>query len=139
MTHQSRIRNAMLYTEAFLLLSTFRVSLAILPVKCIVRLITRRRDDAILCCASSAFPTNLKIILEAIQTVVQHSKIKFVCFPQSLAGYVMLRRRRIHSTIVYGIRRHQGRLISHTWLKRGDEILIGGEGAENFAEIAEWF
>jgi len=139
MKYPSRIRKVMLCSEAFLFLIAFRISLAVIPVKWIVRLITRGRDDAILCCASTAFPTNLEAILGAIRTVVHYSKINFVCFPQSLAGYVMLRRRRIHSTIVYGISRHQGMLISHTWLKRGDEILIGGEGAENFAEIAEWF
>jgi hypothetical protein len=65
--------------------------------------------------------------------------VEFVCFPQTLAGYVMLRRRGVPSTMVYGVARANGAdLIAHTWLMVGEKIVTGGEGAEEFCPLERW-
>ena len=75
----------------------------------------------------------------AVEAVARHSWVEFVCFPQTLAGYAMLRWRGVASTMVYGMRRTgEGTLIAHTWLMQGERAVVGGEGAWEFAEVKRW-
>ena len=75
----------------------------------------------------------------AVRGVARHSVVEFVCFPQSLAAYTMLRWRKVPSTMVYGVARSpEGKLIAHTWLEMGGGFVVGGEEAEGFAPIEQW-
>lgn len=65
-----------------------------------------------------------------------------VCIHRGLAAQVMLRRRGAPSRLFYGARSDgspdegsQG-LAAHVWVKLGDRIVVGGEGAEQFAVLA---
>lgn len=132
----------LLSTEAFLLMAVFRISLRLVPFRRILRAISRPQPDKDL----DANPFNTPGVLEtalsvrwAIESVSRNSPARFVCFPQSLAGFVMLRRRGIPSTIVYGVgHSHVGNLIAHTWLTLGDRTVVGGEGSEQFEPIERW-
>jgi hypothetical protein len=75
----------------------------------------------------------------AVEAVARHSPIAFVCFPQTLAGYTMLRRRGVPSTMVYGVARSAaGKLTAHTWLLVGDRVVLGGEGSVQFTPVERW-
>lgn len=71
----------------------------------------------------------------SIDAVVRHSPLEFVCFPQSLAAYFMLRRRHVASRLFYGIARQNDRLTAHTWVKAGDRTVVGGEVESEFTAI----
>jgi len=65
--------------------------------------------------------------------------VEFVCFPQALAGYTMLRWRGVKSTVVYGVARSpEGELLAHTWLTVGERIVVGGEAAGEFTAVERW-
>ncbi len=65
--------------------------------------------------------------------------VEFVCFPQTLAAYTLLRRRGVTSTMVYGVARSPEReLIAHTWLQVGDKIVTGGDSAVKFTPVERW-
>ena len=75
----------------------------------------------------------------AVEAVARHSPVRFVCFPQTLAGYAMLRRRGVEGTVVYGVARSPaGRLTAHTWLLVGERILLGAEGTGAFTPVERW-
>ena len=75
----------------------------------------------------------------AVSAAARHSPVDFVCFPQALAGYTMLRRRSVPSTLVYGVARSaEGELAAHTWLMVGDRMVLGGEAAQEFTAIERW-
>jgi hypothetical protein len=132
--------------EAFVLLAMFRVALAVVPVHQIMRAVTRERmgargrangvDEG------EATERDIAIAMRvrwAIEAVGRHSAVGFVCFPQTLAAYVMLRRRGVASTMVYGVARSpEGELIAHTWLVVGGRSVVGGEGSGGFAEVERW-
>ena len=59
----------------------------------------------------------------------------FVCFPQCLTAYFMLRRRHIASTLFYGVTREHEQLKAHTWVKVGDRMVVGGELASSFTVL----
>jgi len=143
--------------EALLLLLFFRVCLVVVPVYGIIRTITRgpavdriageekadgseamAKNDA----QRAAEQQSAEIVRRvrwAVEAVARHSPIAFVCFPQTLAGYTMLRRRGVSSTMVYGVARLPvNKLTAHTWLMVGDRVVLGGEGSAPFTPVERW-
>lgn len=130
----------MLAAEALVLLAAFRIALACVPVRRIIAAITQRRVDE----AAAAQDTNgtqltARRVQWAVCAAACHSPVEFVCFPQALAGYTMLRRRGISSTLVYGVARSsEGELAAHTWLTVGEHTVLGGDAAREFTAIERW-
>jgi hypothetical protein len=123
--------------EALVLLGFFRACLVVVPVHRIVGAMTRGSAGT-----DEATAEELALAMRvrwAVEAVVRRSPVRFVCFPQTLAGYAMLRWRGVASTMVYGMRRTgEGTLIAHTWLMQGERAVVGGEGAWEFAEVKRW-
>jgi hypothetical protein len=132
----------LLATEAFFLLALFRIGLAVIPVRRIIGTITHSKTNSTPLPEST--PDGLAIaqalrVRWAVEAATRNSAAKFVCFPQTLAGYTMLRRRHVPGTMVYGVTRSpKGELIAHTWLTVGDRTVLGGEGSEAFTPIEHW-
>lgn len=132
----------LMVAEALVLLAFFRVCLAVVPVRRIIGTVTRgkaepKQDDAASIDAREL--SAAQRVQWAVVAVARHSVVEFVCFPQTLAAYTMLRWRRVRSRIVYGVARsHEGELIAHTWLEVGDGYVTGGDEAGGFAAIERW-
>jgi hypothetical protein len=139
-THR-RPADIFLATEAFFFLAIFRIALAIFPVRRILRAITHSQTIEPLP-ETTPDESTLALALRvrwAVEAITRNSAGRFVCFPQTLAGYTMLRRRHVPSTMVYGIARSpEGELIAHTWLTVGDRIVLGGEGSSAFSPVDRW-
>ncbi len=141
-TARRRPTDLLVAAEALLLLAFFRVCLALVPVRRLLRMVTRGPASAI--GDASVPPDELDTatalrVRWAVEAVVRHSPVKFVCFPQTLAGYTMLRWRGVPSTMVYGVARTDaGELTTHTWLMLGERCVLGGAGAEEFTPVERW-
>jgi hypothetical protein len=138
-----RPADLLLVAEAMVLLAFFRICLAVMPVRRIIRAITHGgAEDAggkTISHGESASVDFRRRVRWAVSAVARHSVVEFVCFPQALAGYMMLRWRGVPSTIVYGVTRSaEGELMAHTWLTVGDRIVLGGEAAADFMPIERW-
>jgi hypothetical protein len=137
-----RPAHLLLAAEAFFLLAIFRIALAIFPVRRILRTITHSQTTTEPLPESTPDEPILAQALRvrwAVEAVTRNSAARFVCFPQTLAGYTMLRRRKVPSTMVYGVTRSDlGELIAHTWLTVGDRIVLGGEGSSAFTPVDRW-
>lgn len=72
----------------------------------------------------------------AVGAIVRHAPWTFVCFPQSLTAYFMLRRRRVGSKLFYGVTREEKGLSAHTWIKVGERTVVGGEAEPRFTVLA---
>jgi hypothetical protein len=136
----------LLAAEALLLLVFFRVCLVVVPVHRIILTITRgpavKDADEETAAKNDAERTAEEIarrVRWAVEAIARHSPIAFVCFPQTLAGYTMLRRRGVASTMVYGVARSPvNKLTAHTWLMMGDRVVLGGEGSAQFTPVERW-
>jgi len=87
---------------------------------------------------SVADPESLRNVRHAVLVMARYSPGSFVCFPQCLAASEMLRRRGIASRLHYGVARDGDKLVTHTWLEAGGEIVIGGEVAGEYSRIESW-
>jgi hypothetical protein len=75
-------------------------------------------------------------VRHAVLVVARYSPVEFVCFPQCLAASELLRQRGIASRLHYGVARAGDKLVTHTWLEAGGEIVIGGEVAAEYSTLA---
>jgi hypothetical protein len=59
------------------------------------------------------------------------------CLAKAIAGRCMLRRRRIASTLYFGMTKGEdGQLKAHAWLQSGGMTLTGGSNLDRYAVIA---
>jgi hypothetical protein len=134
----------LLAAEALLLLAFFRACLALVPVRKIIGMVTRSHVDANDGDGAAGAESEESLAIArrvqwAVSAVARHSPVAFVCFPQTLAGYTMLRWRGVPSTMVYGVARSpSGELKAHTWLDVGDRNVLGGEGSGGFTPVERW-
>ena len=127
-----------LAAEALLLLAGFRMALTLVPVRRILQGVAGGSSE--LKVAPSQRDRTIAVRVRwAVEAVVRHSPVRFVCFPQALTGYVMLRRRRVCGTMIYGMARSAtGELIAHTWLMLGERCVLGGEAAGEYTAVERW-
>jgi hypothetical protein len=59
------------------------------------------------------------------------------CLVQAVAATWMLQRRRIPSTLYFGLAKDSdGKLIAHAWVRSGERILTGAKGHHDYRVVA---
>ena len=120
--------------EAGCMLIFFRIALRFLPVQKLT--VWMSRPDGAKVSVSPGMAAEILCRIEwSIDAVVRHAPLTFVCFPQCLAAYFMLRRRHIASKLFYGVTRDADHLKAHTWVKVGDRTVVGGEVESHFTVL----
>jgi hypothetical protein len=134
--------DVLLAGEASLLLAFFRVCLAVVSVRRILRVLTHGSAGEPVAEPPEAQDADLELarrVQWAVRAVARHSPVQFVCFPQTLAAYTMLRRRGVAGSIVYGVKRSaEGELLAHTWLEACGGCVVGGEERGGFSVLDRW-
>jgi hypothetical protein len=123
-----------LAVEAGFMLTFFRVALSFLPMQKLTTWMSGA-DFAEPSLSERRKAQILRRVEWSIDAVVRHAPLKFVCFPQSLAAYFMLRRRHIASRLFYGVTRDEEQLKAHTWVKVGDRTIAGGDVESQFTVL----
>lgn len=124
----------LLASEAFALLLLSRAALRLVPMRLILGWLERRKDSV---APRAADPRRtIRDVCWAVEAVARHSRVRFVCFPQSLAGSMLLHRRGVASTLHYGVARVDGKLVTHTWLEAGGRVVLGAEEAAGFTLLS---
>jgi Uncharacterised nucleotidyltransferase/Transglutaminase-like superfamily len=118
--------------EAACMLTFFRIALNFLPVQTLTAWMGKAQQSTL---ARKEPAQTLRRIEWSIDAVVRHLPFTFVCFPQCLAAYFMLRRRHIASRLFYGVTRDADQLKAHTWVKVGDRTVVGGDLESRFTVL----
>jgi Transglutaminase-like superfamily len=121
----------LLLFKTFCFLLAAKVALRWLPMKKIIgwkqRPLKRRGESS---------EEELLRVRHAVLVVARYSPLRFVCFPQCLAASALLRAEGIESRLHYGVARPDDKLVTHTWLEAGGQIVIGGEVAADYSTLA---
>jgi hypothetical protein len=131
---QLTLADIALVAEAACMLTFFRLALNFLPVQRLTAWMGKDAQAQSSVSQGKALET-IRRVEWSIGAVVRHGPLTFVCFPQSLAGYFMLRRRHIASKLFYGVTRDADQLKAHTWLKVGDRTVVGGDVESQFTVL----
>jgi hypothetical protein len=126
--------------EAVFCLGAARL-LLFLPFRWLVRLIGRPQAGAN---SSTPVPathesTAATAVRRAILRVAERLPWQSSCLVRALAARLMLRRRRLPSTLQLGVRAGAlTELSAHAWVKCGDVDVVGGESAAEFTPLASF-
>jgi hypothetical protein len=132
-----RAADLILAIEAGCMLTFFRIALNFLPVQRLTAWMSRGNAERVWVSQERAAGT-IRRIEWSIDTVTRHTPFSFVCFPQCLAAYFMLRRRHVASRLFYGVAREADELKTHTWVKVGDRTVVGGNVESQFTVLASF-
>ncbi len=75
-------------------------------------------------------------VARAVGSGTRRLPMHSTCLMQALAARMMLRRRRVPSVLVVGVRSRDGRPGAHAWLIAGGGAVCGGQEAADFRPIA---
>lgn len=129
-----KLRDVPILTEAVLALGVGAFCLAFVPFRHVARHgmrsgghPARTRDD-------------IMPVRRAVRRAARNVPWRAMCFEQGLAAHAMLRRRGISSVLHYGVARDgQGdTLKAHVWVTSGEQMVVGGEVAGQFTELARF-
>lgn len=124
-----------LFIEAWIYLSIAKLMVQLFPFKKIASKLGTPQQDSSKQTATSSMVDQIELsIVRAVKYVFFTSK----CYDQALAVTLMLKRRRVSSTIYFGVYKELNQLIAHAWVKCGDKIVAGKKGYEKFTPVA-WF
>lgn len=126
----------LLAVEALASLTAASLIIALLPFRTVTKLGARLGDgkrvpavdehkQALACCW-------------AVEGCARRLPWRAVCFQQGLALQMMLHRRKFSSVMHYGVAQTQSGLKAHVWISVAGHVVLGGETAESFAELASF-
>lgn len=129
----------LLYLEAFISISISRFLIIFFAFKTIAKRLGDHQQES----PQEITPAlQLKAIEieKAIKKVSLYTPFRSLCFEQALCGKIMLKRRKIPSTIYFGLAKENNpdrtQLKAHAWLRSGQHILTGKKGKNNFKVVS---
>ncbi len=128
----------LLILEAAFLLGLARLAVIVLPFRWIARVLKRQNN---ICAVGETADQSVLLIQRRVSWAIRRTGVytpwRSNCLAKAIAGRFMLRRRRIPSTIYFGMAKDDaGQFQAHAWLSCGETSLIGGAEAERFAVVA---
>lgn len=124
----------LLLLEAAGWLGIARACVLLMPYRWVVALLSLRDWDI-----GPSKPGEAQGVIEsvtrAIATASRHTPWHNNCLARAIATKVMLRRRRVASTLYLGVRVEDGALTAHAWLKCDRAVPTGNDGPSNYTVV----
>lgn len=113
-------------------LALARLMLSAMPFRKLAARLSRVQDPA----NDEPDPELLARVSFALRTAASTVPWRSDCFPQSIAGRMLLRHHGHSSTIHLGVDRSgYDELLGHAWLTCGDTVITGGDDLDRYTEI----
>jgi len=126
----------------WLMLGGARLVVAVLPFRFIRALLGERRAST-----SGAVAGEISLaghcharatgIATLVTVAAAHCPWRADCYPQALTARTMLTMSRIPHSVSFGLRRDNGRLCAHAWVRAGD-VLVTGATEDAYTEVARF-
>ncbi len=134
---QLKPADRMLLLEAWFRLGLARITLLSVPFRRIAPSLGRQLAPDDLGEMPGDVSLTARTIGRAVERAARYTPWNSTCLAQTIAGKSMLRRRGMSSRLYLGTRKDEtGRLVAHSWLLVGGEVLIGGGGHEGFTPLS---
>lgn len=125
-----------LFLETFFLLTLSRLFIYFLPFKSVAKFLGKIMTES-----EETIPKNQsKEVIKIGRTIMKASRytpFRSLCFEQALTAKFMLNRRRIPSTIYFGVAKDGPKVLkAHAWTRAGDFVLTGNKGKSLFTVVS---
>jgi hypothetical protein len=120
-----------MFLHATVWLAMARVMLFVMPFSKLSARLSGEQGSA----TADPDPELLKRVGYAVEAAADNVFWRADCFPQSIAGWMLLKHHGYDSTIHLGVEHSgDGELLGHAWLTCGDTVVTGGEDLDRYAE-----
>ncbi len=128
-------KDQFLLLEVFILLGFSRFLLLAVPFKTVAPFLGQSGIESPDFISENQLKIGKKIAW-GVNLMSRHTLWESKCLGQAITAKIMLRRRKINSTIYLGVSRdEEKKMIAHAWLRCGDMILTGNRGRERFTVV----
>jgi hypothetical protein len=131
-------RDLVLVAEAVVMLAVARAAVGVVPFRMLARFFGKQHAET----GNELPPDDLRRVRRLGQLLRASAAAvpwECKCLTQSVAGRLMLVRRRIPSTLYFGVRTDEdGAFDAHAWLRCGSYFVTGGDGHESFTVLTHF-
>ena len=123
------------FLEAFLWLGLARGCVLLFPFRSIAPYLGRLNQET----PEASIQSELAVvghIAWAIATGSRYTPWSSNCLARAIAAKMMLRRRKIASTLYLGLKKNAHKLEAHAWLRVGEQIVTGGAIQSQFKVVS---
>lgn len=134
------MRGQLIFLEAAIALTASSLMLRLMPFRFVARLAGRLgvRFGDVPCGEHAAGNSRAAGVGRAINRTAKRLPWHSNCLVRAIAGRLMLARRRIPSTLSFGVNADTGQIQAHAWLQAGGTVICGAAEMKGFAPIAEF-
>ena len=126
----------LLYCEVIFLLALSRIVILMMPFKWIAPVLGQHMASTDEISSKENQQTAIRIS-RAICTLSDHLPWECKCLVQAMSGKIMLRQRKVATTLYLGVSKKENNdLGAHAWLRMGELVILGGGGLEQFAVVS---
>lgn len=130
------IRDKLLLFETCFILLTARLLVLLFPFRILAKLLGKHMTESPAQISSDQLEKSRKIG-RSIRKVSHYVPFRSMCFEQAITCKFMLNRKRISSTIYFGVVKNQNqKLKAHAWTRSGNLILTGAKGRHLFNVVS---
>lgn len=132
-----RFKDKLLVLETFILTAIARVIILIIPFNKIKKHIGIHKKET----SFEIDNTTSQIAFRvgwAVGHVSKNTPWQSKCLVQALTAQRMLKRRKVSSTIYLGVKKKEGKMEAHAWLRCGHIYVTGGINKDEFTEVARF-
>jgi hypothetical protein len=113
-------------------LALARLMLLVFPFRRLAERLSAKDEEA----TSNPDPELLQRIGNAVRAAANNVPWRSDCFPQSIAGWMLLKHYGFKSTIRIGVeKKGKDELAGHAWLTCGDTVITGGDDLARYTEM----
>lgn len=80
----------------------------------------------------------LRLIAVAIQRASKVTPWRYKCLEQAMVAKKLLDKNKLPSTIYFGVRKENGKMEAHAWIRCGSVFVTGGRNRNSFT-VVSWF
>ncbi|MCU1354218.1 MAG: hypothetical protein JWM05_3427 [Acidimicrobiales bacterium] len=119
--------------EAAVLVTAAKVAVAVLPFDWVGRVLGERGEPSV--GGGPELPFVAKRCRLFVTVAARRLPYEVSCLPQAIAGQLMLRRRGLEGTVVFGLAREHGDWLNHAWLEYQGRTVLGGLAAIGYVPM----
>ncbi|HUF32081.1 MAG TPA: lasso peptide biosynthesis B2 protein [Acidimicrobiales bacterium] len=130
-----RLAHRAAVVEAAVLLTVAKVAVAVVPFRLLRRVLGQHSpagDETF-----GPLPPAAWRCGRAVEAAARRLPFATACLPRAIAGQLMLRRRGLAGTVVFGLARQDGALLNHAWLEHEGAAVLGHQHDVAYARTVE--
>lgn len=131
-------RDKLTFIISFFLLGLVRLTLIIIPFKYINKMVGNKKGLESNNVVDIEEYIHLRRVRWGVEKAALYTPWKSKCLVKAITAQILLKAKKINSTLYLGVNRADNNMEAHAWTKVGDIMITGAVESEYFTEISRF-